>query len=350
MLDWLNAAVHPIDAQAHRDALARQSRLTKPPGALDQLETIAVQLAAMQGAADPAVNNVHIVVFAADHGIAAEGTSAFPQAVTGEMVKNFATGGAAISVMARHLNAHLEVVNLGCINDPGELPGVVNRPLGAGTANAAREPALTQQQLTDALDAGREAVSRAQHQHGELFIGGDMGIGNTASAAAVICALLEQPARAVTGPGTGLDDEGVARKVRVIDTALALHGPFADTPLEALRRLGGFEIAALTGAFIHCAQVGLPVLVDGFIAGCAALVASRHNPAVRQWLLFGHHSAEPGHRLLLEALDARPLLNLGLRLGEGSGAAAALPLLRLACALHNEMATFAEAGVSEKSD
>lgn len=344
--DWLNNPIQPADAQAHRDALTRQSQLTKPPGALSQLEEVAVQLAALQGTPTPSANNVNIVVFAADHGIAAEGTSAFPQAVTGEMVKNFASGGAAISVMARQLNANLEVVNLGCINDPGELPGVVNYTLAASTANATQAPALTEPQLADALNAGREAVQRAQQQC-ELFIGGDMGIGNTASATAVICALLDQPAESLTGPGTGLNDEGIARKAEIIQRALELHRPHTNNPMETLRRLGGFEIAALTGAFIACSQAGLPVLVDGFIAGCAALIATQHRPEVLDWLLFGHHSAEPGHTRVLEALNAKPLLNLGLRLGEGSGAAAAVPLVRLACSLHNDMATFAEAGVSD---
>jgi len=235
------------------------------------------------------------------------------------------------------------VVNLGCINDPGALPGVVNDKLGAGSANACQEPAMDKQQLAAALDAGHAAVQRAQC---ELFIGGDMGIGNTAAASAVACVLLEQPATALTGPGTGLDHLGVARKAATIQRALDLHREHCSTPLEALRRLGGFEIAALTGAFIACAQAGIPVLVDGFIAGCAALVATRQTPEVRDWLLFGHRSAEPGHVRVLAAMDANPLLDLGLRLGEGSGAAAAVPLLRLACTLHNDMTTFAEAGVS----
>ncbi|NOX92868.1 MAG: nicotinate-nucleotide--dimethylbenzimidazole phosphoribosyltransferase [Gammaproteobacteria bacterium] len=340
---WLDHPVHPVNTQARHEALARQSQLTKPPGALGQLEEIAVQLAALQGKPTPAVDKIHITVFAADHGIAAEGTSAFPQAVTGEMVKNFATGGAAISVMAQHLGARLDVVNLGCINDPGELPGVVNCKLGAGSANACKEPAMNKQQLIDALNAGHAAVQRTQC---ELFIGGDMGIGNTAAASAVACALLGQPATALTGPGTGLDHEGVTRKAVIIQRALDLHREHSHAPLEALRRLGGFDIAALAGAFIACAQAGIPVLVDGFIAGCAALVATRQTPAIRDWLLFGHRSAEPGHvQVLTAAMDAKPLLDLGLRLGEGSGAAAAVPLLRLACALHNDMATFAEAGI-----
>lgn len=343
---WLNQPIQSGDAQVRRDALTRQSQLTKPPGALGQLEEIAVQLAALQCQDQPGVNKINITVFAADHGIASEGTSAFPQAVTGEMVKNFAAGGAAISVMAHQLGAKLEVVNLGCINDPGELPSVVNCKLGNGTANSCHEAAMTTQQLHDALDAGRAAVQRAQKEQCELFIGGDMGIGNTAASTAVICALLKQPASAITGPGTGLNHNGVNRKAAIIQTALDLHLEHCNSPLTILQRLGGFEIAALTGAFIASAQAGIPILVDGFIASCAALVATRHIPQVRGWMLFAHRSAEPGHAKVLESLDAKPLLDLGLRLGEGSGAAAAVPLLQLACVLHNQMATFAEAGVT----
>lgn len=346
-LNWLTEPAHPTHEQAHCNALERQTQLTKPPGALGRLEEIAVQIASLQGKQSPSVDKVNITVFAADHGIAAEGTSAFPQAVTGEMVKNFATGGAAINVLARQLNAKLEVVNLGCINDPGSLPGVLDRQLAPCSLNTTEQAAMTEQQVADSLNTGREAVQRAQELQCELFIGGDMGIGNTATATALACSLLNQPASVLTGPGTGLDAAGVTHKAAIVQRALDLHHEHCKTPLETLRRLGGFEIAALTGAFISCAQLGIPVLVDGFIAGSAALLATRQLPTVREWLLFGHHSAEPGHRLVLKDLQAMPLLNLGLRLGEGSGAATAVPLLRLACSLHNEMATFAQAGVSD---
>lgn len=344
---WLNQSAWPIDKQARAAAEQRQTQLTKPPGALHRLEHIAIQLAALQGNPTPSAARASIAVFAADHGIAAEGTSAFPQAVTTEMVKNFATGGAAINVLARELGAYLEVVDLGTLHDPGPLPGVISTRLGKGTASSIRQAAMSETQLHAALEAGRDAVTRARARGCDIFIGGDMGIGNTASATAISCALLQRPATQLTGAGTGLDAVGIARKATIIQQAVELHAAAIDTPLEALRRLGGFEIAALSGAFIACAQVGLPVLVDGFIASCAALVAVRHLPAARDWLLFGHRSAESGHRHLLDALQAQPLLDLGLRLGEGSGAAVALPLLRMACALHNEMATFDEARVSD---
>ncbi len=358
-VSWLQQAAKPLDENARAAALARQGQLTKPPGALGRLEQLAVQFAAMQGREKPRVEQVFIGVFAGDHGVAEEGVSAFPQAVTAEMVKNFARGGAAICVAAKHLGTTLEVVNLGTAFDTGNLPGVLQCNLGRGTANFAREAAMSEAQLAAALQAGRDSAARAQQQGAQLYIGGEMGIANTTSAAALACALLGLSPQQLAGPGTGLDRAGVQHKAEVIARALALHGPLLPSPaggrgiegegaLEALRRLGGFEVAALTGAFTACAQQGIPVLVDGYIATAAALVTVRVNPDVAPWLLYAHHSAEPGHVLMLQALRAEPLLNLGMRLGEGSGAAVAVPLLRMACALHNGMATFAEAGVSEK--
>ncbi len=346
--EWLQVPPAAPDEAAGRAAEARQANLTKPPGALGRLEEIAIRLAALQGTERPRIDSVHIAVFAADHGVAADGISAFPQAVTAEMVKNFARGGAAISVLARELGAELEVINLGTVNDPGPLDGVLNLALGSGTAHFCREPAMTESQLARALHAGRQTAERARLGGAQLFIGGEMGIGNTTAAAALACALLDAEPSLLAGPGTGLDAQGVTRKAEVIRRALDCHSDHLGTPLEALRRLGGFEIAALAGSYMGCAHMGLPVLVDGFISSVAALAAARLCPGAEDWFLFSHASAEPGHRRVLGALDAKPLLDLGMRLGEGSGAAAAVPLLRLACALHNGMATFAEAGVSEK--
>jgi nicotinate-nucleotide--dimethylbenzimidazole phosphoribosyltransferase len=272
--------------------------------------------------------------------------SAFPQAVTGEMLRNFAHGGAAISVLARELGATLEVVQLGTVNDPGPLPGVRRARIAAQTENFTHAPAMTSEQCADALLAGRESVRAAREAGAQLFVGGEMGIGNTTAAAALACALLGEGSTLLAGAGTGLDGAGIARKAAVVARGLALHRD-ATAPLEWLRRVGGFEIAALAGAYVAAAQCGLPVLVDGFIATAAALAAVRAQPGCRAWLLFSHRSHERGHARLLQALEAEPLLDLGMRLGEGSGAALAVPLLRLACALHGGMATFAEAGVSE---
>jgi nicotinate-nucleotide--dimethylbenzimidazole phosphoribosyltransferase len=343
---WLALPCAVPDAAAAERAAARQARLTKPPGSLGRLEALAVQLAALQGTDRPAVERAQVCVFAGDHGVAAQGVSAFPQAVTAQMVANFVAGGAAVSVLARAQGAALEVVNLGTAADTGPLPGVVDARIAPMTADFTLAPAMSAEQLAAALGAGRAAVQRAVHAKAQVLIGGEMGIANTTAAAALACALLgEQPAT-LSGPGTGLDAAGVAHKAAVIGRALALHGPHLDSPLEALRRLGGFEIAALAGATIACAQAGLPLLVDGFIVTAAVLAAVRIQPGVRDWLLFAHRSAEPGHARLLAALEAAPLLALDMRLGEGSGALAALPLLRLACAAHAGMATFDEAGVA----
>lgn len=236
---------------------------------------------------------------------------------------------------------------MGTVVEPDRLPGVISHRAGPGTANFQYQDAMTGEQLTIALNAGRAAAIRAQEQGADLFIGGDMGIGNTTAAAALGCALLNVEPDLMAGPGTGLDERGVAHKAALLREALSRYGGLEMEPLEALRCLGGFEIAALAGAYLACAQAGIPVLVDGYITTAAALVAVRFQPAVREWLLFSHHSAEPGHRTLLQALDATPLLDLGMRLGEGSGAATAVPLLRAACELHNQMATFADAGVDE---
>ncbi len=346
--NWLTQPCAALNESSRDAALARQGQLTKPPGALGQLEAIAVQLAALQAAAQPQVERVHISVFAADHGVAAEGVSAFPQAVTAEMVRNFARGGAAISVMAKQLNATLEVINLGTVSVVEPLANVRDERINAGTANFAQGPAMTEAQLAQALQAGRAAVLRAKQNGAHLFIGGEMGIANTTAASAIACALLQTAPALLAGPGTGLDSNGVAHKARVIEQALAKHQLTQSDPLSVLRHVGGFEIAGLCGAYIAAAQQGLPVLVDGFISTVAALAAVRINPDVRNWLLFGHTSAEPGHQRVLAALDAQPVLQLGMRLGEGSGAAMAVHILQLACALHNGMATFAEAGVSEK--
>lgn len=347
-IEWLGVPAADLDLEARRTAEDRQARLTKPPGSLGRLEEIAIRLAALQGTPRPVLTRVRITVFAGDHGVAAEGVSAFPQAVTAEMVRNFAAGGAAICVAARTLGAELEIINLGTAHDPGPLAGVKDQALGPGTANMTAEPAMTEHQVARALGAGRHAAERARLADCQLFIGGEMGIANSTAAAALACALLGAQPDELAGSGTGLDRAGVSHKVSVIQRALARHRDHLASPLDALRRLGGFEIAALTGAYLACAHMALPVLVDGFISSVAALVATRLQPGVADWLLYSHASAETGHGAVLAALEARPLLDLGMRLGEGSGAAVAVPLLRLACTLHNEMATFAEAQVSNR--
>ena len=350
--DWTATPASPVSANARQAALIRQNNLTKPPGSLGQLEVCAVQLAALQDTDAPTTKPAYISIFAADHGVAAEGVSAFPAEVTGEMVRNFSRGGAAISVMAEHLDAQLEVISLGLVNDPGELDRVVRLDLGPGTANFLNEPAMTEFQLASSLDAGRHVAEKVVQTQSQLFIGGEMGIGNTTSASALACAFLALPPEQLTGSGTGLDKAGVEHKLHVIEQALNRHSSVLQQgpPLAVLRHLGGFEIAGLVGAYIGCAQMGKPVLVDGFIASVAALAAVRINPSINPWLFYSHCSAEPGHQHVLAALNSTPLLNLGMRLGEGSGAAVAVLVLEAACQLHNNMATFSEAKVSGRSD
>jgi nicotinate-nucleotide--dimethylbenzimidazole phosphoribosyltransferase len=343
--DWLlNPLSQPDEALADA-ARMHQLQLTKPPGSLGALETVAVRLASLQRTERPSVDRVWISVFAGDHGVADEGVSAFPQVVTGEMVRNFATGGAAISVLARTLGATLEVINLGTVNDPGDIRGVRRAIIAPATANFCLTDAMTIAQLERALEEGAHSVRSAKAADAQLFVAGEMGIANTTAAAALASALLGESPRALAGAGTGLDGTGIAHKVAVIERALARHAD-ATTAIEQLRRFGGFEIAAMVGAYISAAQHGIAVLVDGFISTVAALTAVRIQPTLRDWLFFAHRSHERGHLRVLQSLDADPLLDLGLRLGEASGAAVALPLLRLACALHANMATFAQAGVS----
>lgn len=344
-LEWLQAPVCQINTAQRQAAQQRQSELTKPAGALGRLEQLAIQLAGLQGRARPQVERVEIALFAADHGVVAEGVSAYPQVVTAEMLRNFARGGAAISVAAQALGARLRVYNLGTVSPLEPLAGVIECSVAPQTANFCQQPAMTPEQLALALAVGREAVTRLEPC--DLFIGGEMGIGNTTAASALAAVLLQQPVSELVGPGTGLDAAGMQHKCAVIERALALHQPDPQAPLELLRCLGGFEIAALVGAYLACAQRGIAVLVDGFICSVAALLACRLQPASAEWMIFAHRSAEPGYAPLAAALPALPLLDLGLRLGEGSGAAVAVPLLRMACALHAGMATFAEAAVSQ---
>lgn len=322
--------------RAHLDALA------KPPGSLGRLEDIAVFLADAQQAFPPTVSHPRVVVFAGDHGVARdEGVSPYPPEVTGAMIATFAAGKAAVAVLARQAGADLEVVQVGVVPDVQvqPVPGVrvLDHNVARGTQNLAVTPAMTRAQCQQALDVGRAAVDRAVSDGVDVLCLGEMGIGNTTPAAAVSARLLGRPASELVGPGTGLDAAGVAHKAQVVQRALDRGG--SDAPLDALADLGGFEIAALTGAMLAAEAADLPVLLDGFIVGAAALVAVRHRPQTRRVLLPCSRSAEPGHVAVLRALDlGPPVLDLGLRLGEASAATAALPLVRSAAAVVTEMA------------
>ena len=329
--------------RALRDALDAK---TKPPGSLGRLEDLALALGLAQGTAEPMADPARIVVFAADHGVAADGVSAFPSEVTAQMVANFVAGGAAVSVLGAAANAALEVVDVGVAADLAGLAGVVHDKIANGTRNLRTEAAMTHEALDAALESGRRAVVRARDAGVRTLLLGEMGIANTTAAAVLTGLLANAPAETVTGRGTGLDDAALAAKRAVVGAALARLAGLVDDPLECLREAGGLEIAALAGAVLEAPAHRMVVVVDGYIVTAAALVACRLRPEARRQLVFAHRSAEPGHALALAALDAEPLLDLGLRLGEGSGAVLALPLLRAACTVLADMATFADAGVS----
>jgi nicotinate-nucleotide--dimethylbenzimidazole phosphoribosyltransferase len=317
-------------------ARARLDQLTMPHGALGALEDAIVQLAAIQNRERPSLERVAIAVFAGDHGVSEEGVSAYPAEVTVQMLHGLAGGTAAIAVLARALGTSLEVIDVGSRWDGPPLPGVIDKRVVRGTANLRVADALTPAQAQAAWDVGAAWVPEA-----DLIIPGEIGIGNSTAAAALAAFLLDAPAQALTGRGTGLDEAGLARKTQVVADALARA--------SGAHAVGGAELFAMAGAMAQAAARRIPVLVDGFIATAAALLAISRVPITRDVLLFGHRSAEQGHGLMLDQLGATPLLNLGLRLGEGTGAALALPVLRLACTLHADMLTFAQAGVSSKA-
>lgn len=346
---WLESAPMEIDYLAHSAAQQRQQQLTKPAGSLGQLEDIALRLSGMQGTPNPKIEKIQITVFAADHGICAEGVSAFPQAVTVEMVRNFSRGGAAISVLAKETQANLDVLNMGTVAEIEKLPGVYDHRIAAGTDNFLKQPAMTLEQCLQALAISREYVEQLKNDQIDLFIGGEMGIGNTTSATAIASALLNINPIELTGAGTGLNKTEIQHKAAIIHQALNHHHSELSSPLAILQHLGGFEIAALAGAYITCAKVAIPVLIDGFISSVAALMAEHICPGTKNWFLYSHQSSELGHQIILKHLDAKPLLHIGMRLGEASGAAVTIPLIKLSCALHNSMATFTEAAVSDKA-
>ena len=340
--------VPPIDKAAGAITRAYIDTLTKPPGSLGQLEALAIQLSEISGEHKPAITPPAVVVFAADHGVAAEGVSAFPQEVTAQMVANFVQGGAAINVFARQIGAQVEIVDVGVASSLTQ-QGVTQAKVREGTANMLLDDAMTQAQANAALQVGSEAVERAVQGGAKCIIVGEMGIANTTASSAMLAVLTEKPVSQLVGAGTGISSDQQAHKVAVIERALKARQANPQDPMDILSKLGGLEIAAMTGAYLAAAANRLPAIVDGFIATVAALTACRLCPAVRGYLIFGHRSVEPGHATALEALDAEPLLSLEMRLGEGSGAALAFPLLQSAAAMLSEMATFADAGVNDNA-
>jgi nicotinate-nucleotide--dimethylbenzimidazole phosphoribosyltransferase len=327
-------------------ACAAMDHKTKPVGALGRLESLAVQLACLQDTLTPHVTRARVLVFAADHGVTDAGVSAYPKAVTREMMRNFASGGAAICVLARSVDSELEVIDVGVDADLSDVPGIVHASVRRGTRSMLDRPAMTRDECAAALQVGRDAVARAAACGVDAVLLGEMGIGNTTAAAAITSALTGAEPVQTVGRGTGIDDDRLAHKVAVVQAALTRHAAHTSDALALLAAVGGLEIAALTGATLEAAARGLVVIVDGYIATAAALVADRVDPTARRAMIFAHRGAEPGHAVALAAMDAAPLVTMELRLGEGSGAALALPLVRAAARILTEMATFDSAGVS----
>jgi nicotinate-nucleotide--dimethylbenzimidazole phosphoribosyltransferase len=329
-------------AEAARAALDAK---TKPRGSLSRLEDLAVRIAEIRGTPAPGQLRAAVVVAAADHGVAAHRVSAYPREVTGQMLTNFAAGGAAICVLARHAGADLHVFDLGVATPP--VPGVRDLRVAEGTADLTVGPAMTMGQLDRCLGAGSSVAVELADQGIGIVALGEMGIGNTTSASALVAALLEADPAAVCGRGTGVDDDGLARKVAAVRSALIANRVDRRDGRRVLAALGGFEIAFLTGLAIGAAERRMVALLDGFITGAAALAAERIRPGTRSAMVAAHRSPEPGHSLVLDALGLEPLLDLGLRLGEGSGAALALPIVNASLAILEEMATFESAGVTD---
>ena len=342
-------SVEPLDTAAMELASARQQQLTKPAGSLGRLEDIAVQIAGITGHPVPGIERKAVIIMAGDHGVTNEGVSAYPSAVTLQMVYNFLQGGAAINALAHYARAKVIVVDVGVAADISH-PDLLSRKVAFGTADMALEPAMTHVQMLEAIQVGIDIFDAQLDQGIDLVATGDMGIGNTTAASAITASLLQMPVALVTGRGTGIDDEQLAHKIQVIEKALARHVPNPQDPLDVLMKVGGLEIAGLVGVIVAAASRRVPVVIDGFISGAAALIAIELNPLVREYLLAGHVSVERGHHLILERLGLSPLLDLKLRLGEGTGAVLAMSLIEAALHTHSEMATFEEAGVSTREE
>jgi nicotinate-nucleotide--dimethylbenzimidazole phosphoribosyltransferase len=339
--------IRPLDQEAMHQAQARQDNLTKPQGSLGLLEELSVKVAGIKGIAQPRIRDKVIITMAGDHGVVAEGVSLFPQEVTAQMVYNFLRGGAGINVLARHVGARVVVVDMGVTTDLKAHPDLLVKKVAYGTKNMAQGPAMSREEAIQAIEAGIEIVESELRRGMDIVGTGDMGIGNTTPSSAIVAAFTGAPVADVTGRGTGIDDEQLAHKVETIERALAVNRPDPADPLDVLAKVGGLEIGGIAGVVLGAAAHRLPVVIDGFISGAGALMAAGLAPQVKDYLIAAHLSVELGHRLVLERLGLTPLLNLNMRLGEGTGAALGLFLVEAAVKVLNEMATFADAGVSE---
>ena len=342
------AAIKPLDKIAMEKASARQDMLTKPQGSLGRLEEISIRLAGIQRKAMPVIKNKAIITMAGDHGVVVEKVGNYPQEVTPQMVLNFVHGGAAINVISRQIGARVVVVNMGVAGDlPANIP-VVNKLIAKGTKNIAIGPAMTEAQAIKSIESGIDVVN-AEIDKGLDIVGtGDMGIGNTTPSAAICAVMTGQPVVKVTGRGTGLSDEQLQHKVEVIEKAIEVNKADPKNGLDVLTKLGGFEIGGIAGVILGAAARGVPVVIDGFISGAGALIAVAIAPQASDYMFLGHLSVEPGHKIMADKLGLKPIVTLDLRLGEGTGAAIGIFIAETSVRILAEMATFGEAGVSEK--
>ena len=331
-------------------AQARQNILTKPQGSLGRLEALSVQLAGIQRKAIPIIKDKAVVTMAADHGVAAEGTSAFPQEVTAQMVLNFLGGGAGINVIARHTGTRVVIVDIGVMSPIDGGNQLVSRKVMNGTRNMTAGPAMTIAEAVTTVETGIEIITTEAAKGLDIIGTGDMGIGNTTASSAICSVMTGRPVADVTGRGTGVDDGQFKHKIAIIEKALAVNSPTPDQPLEVLARVGGLEIGGLAGVMLGAAALGIPVVIDGFISGAAALIAAGLAPVAKDYMIAAHVSVEAGHRILLDHLGLKPLLDFDLRLGEGTGAALGIFLSETSARILAEMATFGEAGVSDKGE
>ncbi len=345
----LSFNVNPVDASLENKLQSRIDHKTKPLNSLGRLETLALQIGLLQNSLTPQLNQPSIIVFAGDHGIVEAGVSAYPQTVTAQMVANFLAGGAAINVFAKQHGLLLLIVDSGVNAQFNDHPMLIRAKIGCGTRNFLTQPAMTNEQCLQAVQAGAEIVHKRYHSGCNCIGFGEMGIGNTSSAALLMHLLTDLPLRDCVGRGAGLNDEQLQHKLTILQQALHQHS-YTKEPLKVLTVFGGFELAMMMGAYLKAAELGMMIMVDGFIASSALLVASKLYPNVLQYCIFSHVSSENGHQPLLQYLQAKPLLNLSLRLGEGSGIATAYPLLQSAVLFLNEMATFDEANVDCRKD
>jgi nicotinate-nucleotide--dimethylbenzimidazole phosphoribosyltransferase len=342
-------SIPPLDENAAQAARARQDQLTKPQGSLGRLEALSIQMAGITAQVRPRIQHPVVITMAADHGIVRQGVSAYPSQVTQQMVMNFLRGGAAINILARHVGARVVVVDMGVAPELAPHPNLLNRKIAKGTRDFSAEPAMTREEACRALEAGIQVAIQEIDSGSDVLATGDMGIGNTTPSAAIVSVMTGRPVAEVTGRGAGLDDAGLARKIQTIERALKLHHPNPMDALEVLSKVGGFEIGGIAGVILGAASRRTPVVVDGFISGAAAMIACGLAPQVHPYIIASHRSVEIGHRVLLEHLRLQPLLDLDLRLGEGTGAALGISLCIAACKILDEMATFADAGVAEKN-